>query len=127
MSKPLYEFGPNTNIITGPHTPNSIIIIQWNNVEFSDEILKQFANSGIEDFVNYVKSGPLQYAFCDFPDPFCHKQLMNVPYPCWLRLILSREVGSVESHGIIIQIPALSSKIINVAPSERDMPITTRM
>ncbi|CAI9296762.1 unnamed protein product [Lactuca saligna] len=52
---------------------------------------------------------------------------LNVPYPRWRGLILSRKEGCVEIHGIIIPIPALSSKIINVAPSQDDLPITARM
>ncbi|CAI9284735.1 unnamed protein product [Lactuca saligna] len=44
-----------------------------------------------------------------------------------LGLILSREEDYVEIHGIIIPILALSSKIINAAPSKDDFPITARM
>ena len=47
---------------------------------FSDEIPKQFENSGIEDFVNYVKSGPLRYAFWDFSNPFYPKKVCEFYY-----------------------------------------------
>ncbi|CAI9286777.1 unnamed protein product [Lactuca saligna] len=68
-------FSYNTNITKGPYAPDSTIIIQSTNVAFLDEISKQFTNSGIEDFVNYVKSCPLRYAFYDFLDPFYPKQV----------------------------------------------------
>ncbi|CAI9302981.1 unnamed protein product [Lactuca saligna] len=103
-------------------------------------------NLGIEDFFNYVKSCPLLYAFCDFPNPFYPKQVcelyyscfvdssaqtisstigdgesrksMYVPYPCFLGLILAcDEDGYNIKHEHIIPIPAFSSKIIIVAPS----------
>lgn len=56
-----------------------------------------------------------------------NKKRLNAPYQCWLGLILSCKEGYIESHGIIIPIPALSSKIINVAPSQNDLQITVRM
>ncbi|CAI9268605.1 unnamed protein product [Lactuca saligna] len=73
MSKPLYEFGPNVNVVKGPHAHDFPIIIQANNVEFSDYIPKHFMNSG-KDFVDYVKSFPLRYPLCDFLEPFYPKQ-----------------------------------------------------
>ncbi|CAI9282313.1 unnamed protein product [Lactuca saligna] len=98
MSKPLYEFAHNEHVVKGPHAPDLPVTIQSTNVVFSDEIPKQIIKLGIEDFINYVKSFLLQYAF-------------------WC----------VESHGIIIPIPSLSSKIINVAPIQVNLPITMRM
>ncbi|CAI9289934.1 unnamed protein product [Lactuca saligna] len=59
MSKPIYEFVPNTHVIKGSNASDSPII-QVKNVAFSDEIPKQIANSRIKDFVNYVKSCPLR-------------------------------------------------------------------
>ncbi|KAL7603496.1 hypothetical protein Lser_V15G16679 [Lactuca serriola] len=56
-----------------------------------------------------------------------NKRPLHVPYLRWFGLILSREEGYVESHGIIIPIPALSSKIVNDAPSKDDFPITAWM
>ncbi|CAI9290140.1 unnamed protein product [Lactuca saligna] len=52
---------------------------------------------------------------------------MNVPNIRCLGLNLSHKQGYVESHGIIIPIPTLSSKIINVAPSIDDLCITARI
>ncbi|CAI9285085.1 unnamed protein product [Lactuca saligna] len=77
MSKVLYEFSPNTNVVKGPHAPDSPIVIQAYNVTFSDVISKQFMNSGIKDFINYVKSFPLRYAFYNFVDPFYPKQFTS--------------------------------------------------
>ncbi|CAI9302501.1 unnamed protein product [Lactuca saligna] len=208
MSKPLYEFPPNANVVKGPHAHNSLII-QATNVAFSDEVPRQFANLGIEDFANPFKRCPLRYTFYDFPYPFYPKKVcmfyyscvvdshartitrtigygwkyltvvigkcighktgsldqlnlfeqrilffimynkrldfaqlfidqvisyiignkkpVNVPYPCWLILILSHKEGYVEIHGIIIPIPTLSLKITNATPYEGEFPITMRM
>ncbi|CAI9299140.1 unnamed protein product [Lactuca saligna] len=51
-----------------------------------------------------------------------------VPYPCWLGLILAYDKESYNvNHVYIITIPALSTKIINAAPSNGDMHITQKM
>ncbi|CAI9282533.1 unnamed protein product [Lactuca saligna] len=52
---------------------------------------------------------------------------MHVPYLCFLGLILSREEGYVEIHGIIIPNLDISSKTINPTPSEGDLIITEKM
>lgn len=82
MLKPLYEFLPNANVIKGPHAHDSPIIVQANNMSFSNFIPKQFLNSGIEDFINYVKSCHLRYAFCNFPVLFYPKQVCEFYYSC---------------------------------------------
>ncbi|CAI9285227.1 unnamed protein product [Lactuca saligna] len=82
MTKSLYKFLPNTNVVKGPHALDSPIIIQANNVAFSDYIPKQFDNSGIEDFFDYVKSCTHRYTFCDFLDPFYPKQVCEFYYFC---------------------------------------------
>lgn len=82
MSKPLYEFDPNANVVKDPHAHDSPIVIQANNVDFSDVIQKYFVSIGIEDFVNYVKSYPLRYAFWDFLNPFYPKQVCKFYYSC---------------------------------------------
>ena len=71
MPKALYVFDPNANVTKGPHDPDSPIVIQANNMAFSDVIPNQFKNSWIKDLVNCIKSCPLHYAFCDFSKPFC--------------------------------------------------------
>ncbi|CAI9292325.1 unnamed protein product [Lactuca saligna] len=53
-----------------------------NNVAFSDDIPKQFQNSGIKDFVNYVKSYPLRYVLYNLQDPFYPKQVCEFDYSC---------------------------------------------
>ncbi|CAI9296815.1 unnamed protein product [Lactuca saligna] len=84
MLKLLHEFNPNASIIKGSHTSYFTITIQPTNVAFSDEIPKQFTNSGIEDFVYYVKSCPLRYVLCDFPNPFYPKQVCEFYYSCFV-------------------------------------------
>ena len=57
-----------------------------------------------------------------------NKKSEYVSYPYWIGLILARnEDGYNFSHGIIIPSPALSSKIISVAPFDGDNHITQRM
>lgn len=57
-----------------------------------------------------------------------NKNSTYVPYPCWLGLFLARdEEGYNVNHGVIILIPALSSKIINACPYYRDMNLTKSM
>ncbi|CAI9289697.1 unnamed protein product [Lactuca saligna] len=106
----MFAFAPNANVIKGPHAHDSPIIVQANNVAFSNVIPKQFVNSRIKDFINYVKSCHLRYAFCNFPVLFYHKQ-----------------VWYIDNHGIIIPIHSLSSNIINVAAVDGENNITQRM
>lgn len=56
-----------------------------------------------------------------------NKKPSYVPCPCWLGLILSRDEGYIENHGISIPIPTLSSRIINTDPSDDDLHITKIM
>ncbi|CAI9280258.1 unnamed protein product [Lactuca saligna] len=79
MSNVLYVFSPNANVVKGTHAPNTPIVIQAKNVALTDIIPNQFKNSRIKYFDNYVKSCPLHYALCDFPEPFYPKQVAN-PY-----------------------------------------------
>ena len=50
-----FDFAPSTNVVKVPHAHDSAITILATNVEFFDDILKLFANSGIEDLFDYVK------------------------------------------------------------------------
>ncbi|CAI9300707.1 unnamed protein product [Lactuca saligna] len=93
ISKSLYEFAPSANVIKCPHAPDSTIIIPSINVAVSGEIPKQFANSGIEDFVDYVKSGHLRYAFCNFPDHFYPKKVLVVA------VYSGKKMGNGEEEG----------------------------
>lgn len=45
----------------------------------------------------------------------------------WLGLLLAIDEGYIDNHGIMILIPAPSSKIINADPSDDDLHITQRM
>lgn len=56
-----------------------------------------------------------------------NKKLAYVPYPRWLGIILARDEGYIDNHGIIIPIPALSLKIINVAHIDGEKNITQIM
>ncbi|CAI9279422.1 unnamed protein product [Lactuca saligna] len=56
-----------------------------------------------------------------------NKKPVYVPYPRWFGLMLYHEEGNVGSHGIIIPIAALSSKIIYVTPPEDVFLITKKM
>lgn len=101
ISKVLYKFAPNVNVIKGPYSPNSLIIIQANNLAFSNIILKQFTNSGNEDFINYVKSCTLRYAFPDFPEPFYPKQVCELYYSCFIdssAQTITRTTGDDQSR-----------------------------
>ncbi|CAI9293507.1 unnamed protein product [Lactuca saligna] len=82
MPKPFYELSPNVDVVKGPYAPDSLIIIQANNMAFSDEISQQFTNSRIEDFIDYVKSFPIRYAFCNFQCSFYPKQVCEFYYSC---------------------------------------------
>ncbi|CAI9287306.1 unnamed protein product [Lactuca saligna] len=82
MSKALFEFSPNANVVKGPHTHDSPIVIQANNRTFYDVIPKYFVNSGIKDFINYVKSYSLRYVFYDFPHIFYPNKVCEFYYSC---------------------------------------------
>ena len=56
-----------------------------------------------------------------------NKKPTYVPYARWLRLILARDEGYIDIHGIIIPIPVLSSKIINAAFIDGEKNIIQRM
>lgn len=76
MSKVIYVFASDDDVVKSPHAPDTPIFVQANNIAFSDIIPNQLKNFGIEIFVNYVKTYPLcYYAFCDFLEPFYPKQV----------------------------------------------------
>ena len=96
MSNPLYEFAPSTNVIKGPHASDATIIIQSTNAAFLYDIPKQVVNSGIKDFIEFVKSDPLRYAFCNFLEPFYPKQVCEFYYTCSVDTVaqtISRTIG----------------------------------
>lgn len=92
----MYEFAPNVNVVKGPHAPDSPIFIQANNVALCDFIPKQFMNSRIEDCVNYVKICPLRYDFCDFSDPFYHKQVFKFYYSLYVDSDAQTIIGTIR-------------------------------
>ncbi|CAI9303006.1 unnamed protein product [Lactuca saligna] len=55
MSKVLYVFSHDDNVVKGPHAPDTPIVIQANNVAFSNMIPNQYKNSRIEDMTTMSK------------------------------------------------------------------------
>ncbi|CAI9260603.1 unnamed protein product [Lactuca saligna] len=88
---------------------------------------EQYGNSEIKEFINYVKSNPLQYALCDFLDPFYPKQVCDFYYSCSVdsnARTITRSIGDgqyrvtidVESFQTTLCVP--SFKDYSEAPSE---------
>ncbi|CAI9261561.1 unnamed protein product [Lactuca saligna] len=91
------------------------------------------SHSMLSKYVNSIIPPLLIPVLKPLPEPLVMinlggKKSSYVPYPRWLGLILdhNEEVYSI-SHGTIIPIHGLSSKIINAAPSDGDKHITQKM
>ncbi|CAI9269977.1 unnamed protein product [Lactuca saligna] len=81
--------------------------------------------STLNKYVCYTMQALLIMLLEPSPEPL--EMPLNVPYPRWLGLFLYQKEGYVESHGIIIPIPVLSSKIIYAALLKDHLPFPTRM
>lgn len=80
MSRVLFILASGANVMRGPNATVAATVVQVNNVYFLDIIPNQHQNSGIEDFVNYVKICPLCHTFCDVPDPSYPQQVCDFFY-----------------------------------------------
>lgn len=58
MAPVLSAFVPAANVLKAPNTPNTHIVIEANNVTFTDTIPPQHQNSDIKDFFELVKCCP---------------------------------------------------------------------
>lgn len=80
------------------------IFIDATNFSFSDVIPTQHQDSGIEDFVHFIKSCPLLNAFCDVPNRFYPKQVCEFYYSCIVDTngeTISGTVGDGHSRSFI--------------------------
>ncbi|CAI9302389.1 unnamed protein product [Lactuca saligna] len=78
----LFDFILAGNLIKDPNTPETPIIVQANNVAFSDTIAPQHQGLGLEDFVNFFMRLLLHCPLSNVPKPFFQKQVYEFYYSC---------------------------------------------